>query len=1455
MKSDVALDYAVFQLTPSRNRCELVVVCGEETERLASGLLKPFIVHLKAAEDQYATGTKEIKLQPPPGYGYGSKPESSAWFTKGTIERFVRFVSTPEVLERVGTVEAELVQLDGAIREHAIESTKVDVSQPSVAAATPSAASSILLTATTDQAPTPTPSRRNSLDGAENPAPDDNARRRLLRAMEARKMLLHKEQGMAFARATAAGFDVQKMEHLLVLADCFGANRLGDACVMYTSIFKKSKESGLWDENEWPLSDTTSLRNVPTSPELRPRESDLWSNMHSETGDYRLDELKDDVSVRSYSKNYSEDLSLRGFSSTDVLQKRNPLASSPSRGRDFNGDYSRSRGGSNQTSFDEGSRVSQGQEMFGNSYTDDSQSGNTHSMFTDNVNESGHEPGRAQRQRRAWGPPPQFLAHQIPVGVGLKSKSGPLLSGSDGYPVAVQVSNTAGITSSHRVVESLPSWVGQADQPWRPGSTEPGSHGLPRLLVPKAQAHGVSGNEHLQSTEPVVKPPETNGNVLPSPAVSWLEHKRRQGIGMQEKTGIPAPGSINVNNSASARGDEEGRPVGGKGGDRPQNKPVVRRASSPRRRSSSPMRRVQVGRNSMRRSGVMILKSVNYASTKPASNAQNAAKESEPSDEDTDDGSGGNNGVFPQQGVEKLGRSWRDQLRVDTDSDSLANLAQEGMPDQSPSRASSGWNTPADYETDYPENGNDPAPRGQASNLLSPKERKGRFYEQYREKRDAKLRDESESKKAEREAKLKSMQEVLEHRKAEMPARKGRGMVKHSSDGEVQVLAEKLRNSKIDSQKIRRHKDDDEGKRQEEIANQRRERIAARSSPSPPSGGAASAVSTTSTPKTLEKQQQQQQQQASSIPSGFPTMIPTPSLTPKGKPHAARRLSSPQKVSAGAFRGTVSSPAAPASAPKLVRPSQRKLQSAPPNREVENPLSRSVPSLAELRKENTKPSSVRNSAVRSTGTKIPGIRGTSAPPESNGSKIVSKAAPAEEKKRRAATRKSVAGAMETVPDVLKVLKAPTAEAKSNKRLSLTSATNGDSKPFLRKGRGIGPGSGPNVRKSKVAAAPEPAKPFEEDVEKSISDSEHEPVKADVIAELEARDSISSVEECKEVTVRPDLTQASEASNVEVTSDLVTRPSTPPHGLPSVLNDEDEMIRPNEWQEPELAEDTGRGEDFPSTNADQYATPAELVSENSHSSTLRHFLDETSENVSVVNTGTVTPTQRSSPIHSIPLRSLSPKVSEALDQYNVPRADAPNLHHDVPVADNFSVRGVSNSPATSPAPPQLQLSHSPEGHTSSRLRKKWLSSQKPVAPPPVKEAPRGLKRLLKFGLKKKDKSSTASTTSDSPSDIDDDVDITIEHVGRSDELTHIGAKSLGSRIPGKGSSLMGHPAIPEDSATGDSGVRLISIPFVRSSIPTAPAHFKTRDEHVGGSSLLKAPRSFFSLSSFRSKSKQ
>jgi hypothetical protein len=61
--------------------------------------------------------------------------------------------------------------------------------------------------------------------------------------MDARRLVLHKEQGIAFTRAAAAGFDVQHMAHLLAFADCFGATRLRDACVKFMALCKKRQEA------------------------------------------------------------------------------------------------------------------------------------------------------------------------------------------------------------------------------------------------------------------------------------------------------------------------------------------------------------------------------------------------------------------------------------------------------------------------------------------------------------------------------------------------------------------------------------------------------------------------------------------------------------------------------------------------------------------------------------------------------------------------------------------------------------------------------------------------------------------------------------------------------------------------------------------------------------------------------------------------------------------------------------------------------------------------------------------------------------------------------------------------------------------------------------------------------------------------------------------------------------
>ncbi|GMQ08052.1 hypothetical protein CsSME_00051969 [Camellia sinensis var. sinensis] len=81
MKSDTPLDYAVFQLSPRRSRCELFVSSAGNTEKLASGLVKPFVSHLKVAEEQVALAVQSIKLE------VERRKNAETWFTKGTLER------------------------------------------------------------------------------------------------------------------------------------------------------------------------------------------------------------------------------------------------------------------------------------------------------------------------------------------------------------------------------------------------------------------------------------------------------------------------------------------------------------------------------------------------------------------------------------------------------------------------------------------------------------------------------------------------------------------------------------------------------------------------------------------------------------------------------------------------------------------------------------------------------------------------------------------------------------------------------------------------------------------------------------------------------------------------------------------------------------------------------------------------------------------------------------------------------------------------------------------------------------------------------------------------------------------------------------------------------------------------------------------------------------------------
>ncbi|KAF7069699.1 hypothetical protein CFC21_075288 [Triticum aestivum] len=247
MRPETRLDSAAFQLTPTRTRCDLIVIANGRKEKIASGLLNPFVAHLKAAQDQIAKGGYTILLEPDPA-------ADAPWFTRGTLERFVRFVSTPEVLERVTTIESEILQLEDAIAVQSNENLglksgeahngkPVDSSMEGGKTGYNADGDKALVLYKPDTHPA---SQLQNDDGVH----EEHSKVQLLRVLETRKTVLRKEQAMAFARALAAGFDIDNLIYLISFAERFGASRLMKACTQFIDLWRQKHETGQWIDVE-----------------------------------------------------------------------------------------------------------------------------------------------------------------------------------------------------------------------------------------------------------------------------------------------------------------------------------------------------------------------------------------------------------------------------------------------------------------------------------------------------------------------------------------------------------------------------------------------------------------------------------------------------------------------------------------------------------------------------------------------------------------------------------------------------------------------------------------------------------------------------------------------------------------------------------------------------------------------------------------------------------------------------------------------------------------------------------------------------------------------------------------------------------------------------------------------------------------------------------------------------
>ncbi|KAK4383369.1 COP1-interacting protein 7 [Sesamum angolense] len=207
--------------------------------KLASGLLKPFVAHLRIAEEQVASAAQSVKLE------VGRSKNAATWFTKGTLERFVRFVSTPEVLELVNTFDAEMSQLEAARRiySQAMFTLVYRINGPN-------SGHVILLVISwnfeEEGSRTPWPpylccgeeesgameklaaveKSESGGGGSGVTAADDATKKELLRAIDVRLAAVQQDLSTACTRAAAAGFNIDTVSELQMFADKFGADRL-----------------------------------------------------------------------------------------------------------------------------------------------------------------------------------------------------------------------------------------------------------------------------------------------------------------------------------------------------------------------------------------------------------------------------------------------------------------------------------------------------------------------------------------------------------------------------------------------------------------------------------------------------------------------------------------------------------------------------------------------------------------------------------------------------------------------------------------------------------------------------------------------------------------------------------------------------------------------------------------------------------------------------------------------------------------------------------------------------------------------------------------------------------------------------------------------------------------------------------------------------------------------------
>ncbi|KAM7254641.1 hypothetical protein ACFE04_004021 [Oxalis oulophora] len=1323
MKSDTPLDYALFQLSPKRSRCELLVSSNGNTEKLASGLVKPFVTHLKVAEEQSTQAVETIRLQVEQWQG------AENWFTKGTLERFVRFVSTPEVLELVNTYDAEMSQLEAARRIY------------SMGAEDQVAGSSGELTAA------------------------DATKKELLRAIDVRLTAVKQDLTAACARASAAGFNPDTVSDLQLFSDEFGANRLNEACTKFISLcerrpdlinpWKPSVEGqavrASWGSDmsiDEPTEDPTGPRN--SSRLLAQNRMQLSSGLDQQHRNQQAEHInqsnssaieksskeegqgwtesplsqpsqpparrlsvqdrislfeskqKEQVGSGSGGKPIVEKPVLRRLSSDVTSSAQTPTSSSGVAEKavlrrwsgisDMSIDLGNDKKDSGMDSplcTPTSSSISQAENNLSRALPEakkdqDEQKGGVQNLGGELLGKEEEAGLKEKLNGNDKGPQKcSFTGSGEQFGIcnqgAFQENSKGSLSGeekSGGFKDLASFENTTksfltqGDLAGERnqAVFQNPMETFKSDNEFGSRGIGCGSRDQKNEAVAQSRLRGTPGHSRSQSGH---FESSVSGTVPRETQYKGTEHEQWRSLaGEVEEVGkreVPSSGrkpikaedlEIQRMKKPVASGPEMVKKSQGR---RDDDKLVfpAKKFSDGVESSAEQVQRVRQSKGNQELNDELKIKATEleklFAEHKlrVPGDQSTSARRSKPTDIQN-------------------GQPLISQVKIPP----AAEKPSTQFPEKSTSAELTGSSSKAAYFSTPPtmkmvDHHSYADTLGQSFSDDS----KGKFYEKYMQKRDEKLKEEWSAKRAEKEARLKTMHDSLERSRAELKAK--------FSDREDSVSSARRRAEKVTSLNM--------------WSNLKREQHPISSIQDEDEGDVSEF-----TELKYYGQDRSFNEDRSQTKKPFPN----------------KNLSSSTTT-----RNTVASVSRPSAKISNSSSGRRRVQS-------ENPLAQSVPNFSDLRKENTKPSS----GTSKTTTRSSQLRNYPRSKSTNEDVTATK----EERPRRSQhLRKSSAGPLEFATDMspMNSDNAVLAPWKFDKEQSEEKfLKDAEVKPFLRKGNGIGGGSG--IPKLKASIASEFVKEEEDEYDEMAFDAE-------------------------------DLGKDDE-------------------GEPENMDVEEYGTMDNNGKE-----ESDKFGDSGSENGD----------------TLRSLTHVTEE-----------------------LPASVPSPGESPISWNSRMRDPFAYPHEASDVDAYA-----DSPIGSPA------SWNAQTEADARMRKKWGSAQKPFLvnnSSSRKDVTKGFKRLLKFGRKNRDTDNMVDWISATTSEGDDDTEDGRDPASRSsDDLRK-------SRM----GFLHTHPS--DDSFT-ETDMFNEHVQALNSSIPAPPANFKLREDQISGSSM-KAPRSFFSLSTFRSK---